>query len=110
MLYRLMMAVFVLVVGTAAYFGVHYAGTVLADDPLPAEEGGKNAVERAAEADRAKPVQNGVVNGISIVPDDSHPPTGSIRGVGSLRHEELPWPVSLHRRQPSRCGQCQRCG
>ena len=68
MLYRLIVAAFVLVVGTAAYFGVHYAGTVFADDP-PAGEGGKNAIERAAEADLAKPVQNGTVNGIFIAPD-----------------------------------------
>ena len=68
MLYRLIVAAFVLVVGTAAYFGVHYAGTVFADDP-PAGEGGKNAIERAAEADQAKPVQNGLVNGIFIAPD-----------------------------------------
>lgn len=68
MLYRLIVAALVLIVGTAAYFGVHYAGTVFADDP-PAEEGGKNAIERAAEADLAKPVQNGLVNGIFIAPD-----------------------------------------
>ena len=71
MLYRLIVAVFVLAMGTVAYFGVHYAGTVLADDPPAEEEGGKNAIERAAEADLAKPVQNGVVNGISIVPGNT---------------------------------------
>ena len=69
MLYRLIAAAFVLAVGTAAYFGVHYVGTVFADDPPP--DDGKSAVERAAEADLAKPVQNGTVNGIFITADAS---------------------------------------
>ena len=68
MLYRLIVAAFVLVVGTAAYFGVHYAGEAFANDP---PSGGKNAIELAAEADLAKPVQNGVVNGISITDGSS---------------------------------------
>ncbi|MDD9995346.1 MAG: hypothetical protein OXS35_06330 [Dehalococcoidia bacterium] len=81
MLYRLMVAVSVLVVGTASYFGVHYAGTVFAEDP-PDEENGKNAIELAVEADLAKPVQNGVVNGISIVPDNGDGVSGASGASG----------------------------
>ena len=72
MLYRLIVAVSVLVVGTAAYFGVHYAGTVLADDPPDPDE-----IGQAVEADRAKPVQDGAVNGISVSPNGGSGASGA---------------------------------
>ncbi|MDD9995960.1 MAG: hypothetical protein OXS35_09520 [Dehalococcoidia bacterium] len=83
MLYRLIAAAFVLAVGTAAYFGVHYAGTVFADDPPPAQGNGKSAVEIAAEADQAKPIQNGAVNGIFITSDASGPAANAARAQAS---------------------------